>query len=99
MAEAKEMAFGQPPEAIARGVTAFHTRPSRAGFLATIRCPVIVITGADDTAPGPVTSAAQANAAPHGRLHVISDCGHYVPLEGPGRLNAILREVIAVQVR
>ena len=95
VAKAKKMDLGQSVEAIARGVTAFHTKPSRGGFLRTVRCPVIVVTGADDIAPGPITSAAQANAAPRGRLHVIPDCGHYVPLERPECRNAILRPVIA----
>ena len=95
VAEAKDIALSQSLEAITRGVTAFHTRPSRGGFLKTVRCPVIVVTGANDIAPGPITSAAQANAAPRGRLHVIPDCGHYVPLERPECRNAILRPVIA----
>lgn len=99
VAEAKRVALRQTPEAIARGVTAFHTRPSRGGFLSTVRCPVIVVSGADDVAPGPTVSADQAAAAAHGRLHVIPSCGHYVPLERPDCLNDILRGVIADQVR
>lgn len=97
VAGAKRIALSQTPEAIARGVTAFHTRPSRGSFLSTVRCPVIVVTGADDVAPGPGVSAAQAAAAAQGRLHVIPGCGHYVPLEQPEYLNDILRGVIAEQ--
>lgn len=99
VAEAKAIALGQSAEAISRGVTAFHTRPSRGAFLKAVRCPVIVVTGADDIAPGPAVSTAQAHAAHRGRVHVIPDCGHYVPLEQPGRLNAILRGVITGQDR
>jgi pimeloyl-ACP methyl ester carboxylesterase len=29
-----------------------------------------------------------------GKLHVIPDCGHYVPLERPDMLNAILKPLI-----
>jgi pimeloyl-ACP methyl ester carboxylesterase len=46
--------------------------------------------------PRPKASAAQADAAPRGSLHVIPECGHYVPLEQPEHLNSILRDVIAV---
>ena len=99
VAEAKAIALGQSAEAISRGVTAFHTSPSRGAFLKAVRCPVIVVTGADDIAPGPAVSTAQAHAAHRGRVHVIPDCGHYVPLEQPGRLNAILRGVITDQER
>lgn len=79
-------------------MTASHTRPSRAAFLSTVPCPVIVIARADDIAPRPDTGAAQADAAPHGRLHVVSDCSHHVPLEQPACLNGILRKVIADEV-
>lgn len=99
VAQAKETTLGQSTEAISRGVRAFHTRPSRGGFVSTLRCPVIGVTGAEDVAPGPGVSAAQASATPQGRLHVIPACGHYVPLEQPEALNDILRGVIADQVR
>jgi pimeloyl-ACP methyl ester carboxylesterase len=97
VSDARRMALRQSPRDIARGVTAFHSRPSRDQFLSTFPRPVVVVTGADDSAPGPKTSAAQADSARHGRLHVVPECGHYVPLERPEHLNSILREVIAAQ--
>jgi pimeloyl-ACP methyl ester carboxylesterase len=92
--DAKLMMLRQSPRDIARGVTAFHSRPSRGQFLSAFPCPVIVVTGADDVAPGPKVSKAQADSAQHGRLHIVPECGHYVPLERPEYLNSILREVI-----
>tara|TARA_E500000318_G_scaffold88124_2_gene85259 strand:- start:327 stop:1061 length:735 start_codon:yes stop_codon:yes gene_type:complete len=94
LSEAEELALALPIEDVARGVTAFHTRPSRADFLSNFKRPVIVITGVEDIAPGHKISAAQAEAAPLGALRVIPNCGHYVPIEQPDALNAILREVI-----
>ena len=91
----RQMMLRQSPRDVARGVTAFHTRPSRDGFLPAFSRPVIVVTGADDIAPGPKMSRTQAESAPRGRLHVVPDCGHYVPLERPEALNAILQDVIA----
>jgi hypothetical protein len=44
--------------------------------------------------PGPIPQAASAQ---HGLLHVVPECGHYVPLEQPEYLNSILREVIDAQ--
>jgi pimeloyl-[acyl-carrier protein] methyl ester esterase len=93
--DGKRITRRQSPQDIARGITAFHTRPSRDRFLATFPRPVIVVSGADDVAPGPVISKAQAESAPSGRLHIIPECGHYVPLERPEALNSILDEVIA----
>jgi pimeloyl-ACP methyl ester carboxylesterase len=93
--EGKRITLRQSPQDVARGINVFHTRPSRDQFLATFPRPVIVITGADDVAPGPAVSKAQADSAQSGRLHVIPECGHYVPLERPEVLNPILEEVIA----
>ena len=93
--DGKRIMLRQSPLDVARGITAFHTRPSRGQFLPTFRHPVIIVTGADDTAPGPKVSKAQADSAPCGKLHIIADCGHYVPLEQPEHLNSILQEVIA----
>jgi pimeloyl-ACP methyl ester carboxylesterase len=97
ISDAKSMALRQSPHEVAQGVTAFHSRPSREQFLSAFPRPIVVVTGADDTAPGPNVSAAQACSAPRGRLHVVPACGHYVPLERPESLNAILRELIAAQ--
>lgn len=95
VAQARALALRQSPDELARGITAFHTRPSRQQVLMDLACPIVIITGADDVAPGPATSARQAALARQGRLHVIPDCGHYVPLEKPMVLNGILRQVTA----
>jgi pimeloyl-ACP methyl ester carboxylesterase len=93
--DAKRTLLRLSPLDIARGVTAFHSRPDRDQFLSAFPRPVVVITGADDVAPGPQMSAAQAASARQGRLHIVPGCGHYVPLERPEYLNSILRGVIA----
>lgn len=93
--QALRLALSHPSEDIARGTTVFHTRPNREALLSELEIPVVFVTGADDTAPGPESSARQAGLTRNGRLHVIEDCGHYVPMERPDALNAILREVIA----
>lgn len=92
---AKSIMLRHTPDDIATGITAFHSRKARDTFLSGFPFPVVVITGAEDIAPGLKTSAAQAEAAPNGRLHIIPACGHYVPLEQPQVLNAILNDVIA----
>jgi pimeloyl-ACP methyl ester carboxylesterase len=92
--DAKRIMLRQSPLDVARGVTAFHSRPSRDQFLSAFPRPVIVVTGADDVAPGPKMSTTQADSAQHGRLYVVPECGHYVPLERPEYLNSILRELI-----
>lgn len=95
MEAARHCALAQPPSDLARGVSAFHRRNSRTDVLAGFAGPIAIVTGADDIAPGVATSERQARMARNGSLHVVPGCGHYVPLERPDEMNAILRDVIA----
>ena len=94
---AKQVFLQQSAEEIFRGIKAFHTRESRDDILKSLHKPITVITGAEDVAPDPAVSLAQADVAVSGRLETVSHCGHYVPLEKPDALNAILRGIIAEQ--
>lgn len=94
---AKESALRQNPRDIARGVTAFHSRQSRERVVAEFDNSVVVVTGADDVAPGPNASTELAALAPRGHLHVIPSCGHYVPLEQPDVFRTILNDVAVTQ--
>lgn len=93
-AEGRRLAVSHTAEEIARGVSVFHTRPDRQSVLAAFAGPVVYVTGDADVAPGPESSARQAGLARDGQLHVIEGCGHYVPLERPDSLNAILQSVL-----
>ncbi|MDR6903848.1 alpha/beta hydrolase [Rhizobium miluonense] len=92
--EAESILMRQPLDDVIRGVRAFHTRQSRDDVLSTFPGPVHVVTGADDVLPGLATSSKQADLAQNGFLHVIPECGHYVPMERPEELNSILRKLI-----
>jgi pimeloyl-ACP methyl ester carboxylesterase len=92
--KAKRITMRQPLEDVARGVTVFHTRPSRDDVLSSFPGPVVVVTGSEDVAPGLTTSRKQAKMAQHGRLHVVQDCGHYVPMEQPEAINSMIRQVL-----
>lgn len=95
IAAARMSALSLETADVARGVAAFHSRESRDDVLSTLDCPIVVVTGADDVAPGVAISREQAQSAKQGRLHVVPDCGHYVPLEQPEYLNAILKGLVA----
>jgi len=91
---AKRIMMRQPLEDVARGVTIFHTRPSRDDVLSSFPGPVVVVTGSEDVAPGVKASEKQAEMAQYGCLHVIPNCGHYVPMEQPDAINSIIRQVL-----
>ena len=94
---ARNTALFQQLNDIACGVTVFHSRRSRERLVSEFQSPIIVITGEDDVAPGLKASAELAASAEQGSLHVIPSCGHYVPLEQPNALRAILGDVIKAQ--
>lgn len=98
LVEAKDMALRQSHEKVLRGLTAFHGRQSRDEFVAQCPVPIHVVTGEDDTLPGPRKSADLAALAPLGSFHMVPSCGHYVPIERPHDLNSILTDVIATQM-
>ena len=57
--------------------------------MAALAMPVVVVSGEHDRTPR--NCAVLAASVPNGRFHLVEDCGHYVPLEQPSRLAAILR--------
>lgn len=91
---ARAIALQQSPEDLARGVAAFHSRPARDAQLYALTCPVHFVAGDADPAPGVDSCRAQSRKVPQGQLHVVPACGHYVPLEQPQFLNALLRRVV-----
>jgi pimeloyl-[acyl-carrier protein] methyl ester esterase len=91
---ARSMALRQSAEDVRRGVTVFHTRPSRDDVLTKFPGPIVLISGDDDIAPGPQRTRQQAQIALNARLEIVPDCGHYVPIEAPQRLNKILQRVL-----
>lgn len=94
IAEAKRILMLQTLEDVVLGVEAFHRRNSRDDVLSTFTGPIHVVTGAADAFPGLITSSKQAELALNGYLHVIPECGHYVPMERPEALNSIIKKAI-----
>lgn len=94
---ARNIFLRQSADDVKKGISVFHSRPSHGQTLSSFSGPVTIVSGVEDIAPDLDVSAAQASWAREGTLITIPECGHYVPLEKPGRLNEILRAVIAAQ--
>jgi pimeloyl-ACP methyl ester carboxylesterase len=82
-------------EAFERQQTAIIARQDNRPFLGQIRCPTVIIVGAED-ALTPVKVAEEMHAGIAGsRLEVIPHCGHLSTLERPEAVNRILSAWLA----
>ena len=52
------------------------------------------MNGEEDRSPSPATAAALTASAPDGRLHVVAGAGHYVNLERPAALAAVITSTL-----
>ena len=89
---ARNLAFDQPIDAIIRGVRVFHSRPDRSDFVTRLEVPVLIVRARHDRIIR--NGAASAAGLRHGTVEVVEGAGHYVPLERPAYLAAILRQAI-----
>ena len=63
---------------------------------ATVRAPVLMISGSEDRVTPIATNAAVLQKAmPQARLEIITGIGHLPQVEAPERVNALLREFLA----
>ncbi len=85
---ARSIAFAQDVDAVIRGVRVFHSRPDRVTFLEAADFPVLIVTGEHDRIPR--NAEALAASLRHGSFERVEGSGHYVPLERPATLRAIL---------
>lgn len=68
------------------------TRPDSRPGLGAIACPTLVLSGREDRVLPPELSEEIAQGIPNARHVVIEECGHYLPLERPHAVTALLRE-------
>jgi pimeloyl-ACP methyl ester carboxylesterase len=99
LSAARSLAMAQDVADVVRGVRAFHDRRDLTGVVTRWPRPLVVVNGASDTSPSPSTAAALAARAPDGRLRVVDGCGHYVNLERPAALDAVITTTLAEVMR
>lgn len=94
--EARRIAAGQAPEAVAAALAAMRDRPDSMEVLAAIEVPVLVMVGElDERTPRPMAEA-MARAARHSWLVTLPGAGHLASLEAPEAFNAALRGFLAM---
>lgn len=63
--------------------------------LGRIRCPTLVITGAEDLGSTPAMATALAARVPHARAQIVPHCRHLLPYERPAELAVAIADLIA----
>jgi pimeloyl-ACP methyl ester carboxylesterase len=80
------------PDAFVRQLTAVMRRADSRPTLATIKCPVLVLTAEQDNTIANSLSQEIADGIPGARLVIIPDCGHLSQIERPQAVTAALVE-------
>lgn len=88
----RQMAMDCGAEAFIRQQTANMTRPDSRPTLAAIRCPALVLVGAEDQVTPPDRAAEIAGGITGARLVTLPDCGHLSTLERPQEVTRALVE-------
>lgn len=86
-----DMGLRVGPEVFARQNRACMGRSSSLEHLGNIKCPTLVMCGRQDAAAPIEMSAQIAEGIPGSRFIVVEDAGHYVQLERPQAVTALLR--------
>jgi len=71
-------------------------RPDCRPLLASIRCPTLVVGGAQDQVTPPGLQSEIAIDIPDARLDILDPCGHLAPIEQPETVNRLMRAWLAL---
>ena len=80
------------PQAFVRQQKAIMARVDLRPLLPTIRCPTLVLVGAQDELTPPHLADEMAAAIPGARLVKVAECGHLSTLEQPAAVTRALLE-------
>jgi pimeloyl-ACP methyl ester carboxylesterase len=90
-----QMAVDTGLEAFKRQEAALIGRPDNRPFLASIRCPTLVLVGREDALTPPELAREIARGIPGAKLKIVRDCGHLSTMERPDAVNRALRAWLA----
>ncbi len=87
-----DMQARQGAPVFTRQSNACMARPDSRPGLGKIGCPTLVLSGREDRVLPPELSEEIARGIPDARHVIIEECGHYLPLERPHAVTALLRQ-------
>lgn len=89
------MADGIGVNAFIRQQQAILGRPDNREFLKSIKCPTVLVVGAEDALTPVKVHEEMLGLIPGAKLEVLADCGHLSTMERPAAVNAILARWLA----
>ena len=90
----RALALQSSASAMASALVAIRDRANSTGLLASIRVPVLVVNGRDDTLVPVAMAERLAHAIPQAKLAILDDAGHLPNLETPKAFRAALRSFV-----
>jgi 3-oxoadipate enol-lactonase len=93
--ELRRMMMSASPHGIAAASLGMAERPDMTASLGQIRCPTLVIVGAEDAASPPAEMRGIAAAIPGAKFVEIPAAGHLSPMENPAAVNAAILDFLA----
>lgn len=88
----RESHMRQDPAGFAWGCEALAA--ATAADLASIKCPALMVTGAEDAIAPPSMAQSLADGIDQGRTVIVDRCGHWPTIERPEKSASLLREMI-----
>jgi 3-oxoadipate enol-lactonase len=95
VAHVRQMIEATPVVGIVNALHGMAQRPDMTGILPSIRCPVLVVVGEEDTLTPPAVAEKMAAAIPNAELAVIPKAGHVSNLEQPELFAQRVEEFLA----
>jgi len=86
-----EMFGRKTPEIQEAQIRALLNRPDAVDVVSSIRCPALLLSGAQDTFSGPAAHAEMARSIPGSQLEIVPESGHMAPMEQPAAVAAAMR--------
>lgn len=93
----RQLILQNDPEGVADALIAMAGRRDAGDLLSAIRCPALVVAGAEDELIPPEEARRMHAAIPGATFEVIPQAGHLVNLEQPAACTALLERFVASQ--
>jgi pimeloyl-ACP methyl ester carboxylesterase len=90
----RDMMAGTSTDGLVGALLGMRDRPDSTPLLAELRCPVLILHGAEDQIIPPSEAEAMHERIANSRLQILPEAGHLLNLEQPLAFNAEVRTFV-----